>query len=82
VRRGQADAIERNLAPALDAVYPMPSGAAVGAARFSLAGTALGRVPIRVGDLPPPEPPDGSWWGRVAGALTEAITGVVSGLFD
>lgn len=82
VRRGQADAIERNLTPALDAVYPMPSGAAVGAARFSLAGTALGRVPIRVGDLPPPEPPDGSWWGRVAGALTEAITGVVSGLFD
>ena len=82
VRRGQADAIRRNLTPALDAVYPVPSGATVGAARFSLAGTALGRVPIRVGDLPPPEPPDGSWWGRVAGALSEAVTGVVSGLFD
>ena len=80
VRRGQAEAIDRDLTPALDAVYPVPSGAVVGAARFSLSGTALGGVPIRVGDLPPPEPPDGSWWGRVAGALSEAITGVVSGL--
>ena len=82
VRRGQADAIQRVLAPGEGVVYPVPSGAVVGAARFTLAGNALGRVPIRVGDLPPPEPPDGSWWGRVAGALSEAITGVVSGLFD
>jgi hypothetical protein len=63
-------------------VYPVPSGAVIGAARFTLDGNALGRVPIRVADLPPPEPPGGSWWGRVAGALSEAITGVVSGLFD
>ena len=54
VRRGDAAAIERVLAPDPEAVYPMPSGSAVGAARFTLSGTTLGRVPILAADLPRP----------------------------
>jgi D-alanyl-D-alanine carboxypeptidase (penicillin-binding protein 5/6) len=82
VRRGDGAAIERVLSAAPEAVYPMPSGSAVGAARFTLSGTTLGWVPILAADLPPPEPPGGSWWGRAAAAVSEAVTAVVAGLFD
>jgi serine-type D-Ala-D-Ala carboxypeptidase (penicillin-binding protein 5/6) len=82
VRRGEAAAVERVFAPGRKAVYPVPSGSIVGAVRFTLSGTTLGRVPILAADLPPPDPPSGSWWGRAAGALSDAVSAVVGGLFD
>ncbi|MDQ4107642.1 MAG: D-alanyl-D-alanine carboxypeptidase, partial [Actinomycetota bacterium] len=64
VRVRESSAIERILSVSRAAAYPPPTGSVVGTLRLRLAGQTLGRVPILVGDLEPPEEPAGSWWGR------------------
>jgi hypothetical protein len=45
-----------------------------------MSGTTLGRVPILMADMEPPEEPAGSWWGRAACAVSGALTSIVTGL--
>lgn len=80
VRVRESSAIERILSVSRAAAYPPPSGSVVGTVRLTLAGETLGRVPILVGDLEPPEEPAGSWWGRAAGAVSSAVASIVAGL--
>jgi D-alanyl-D-alanine carboxypeptidase (penicillin-binding protein 5/6) len=77
----ESGVVERILTTTPAAAYPPPSGSEVGALRLALGGVTLGRVPILVADLPPPRAPDGSWWGRAAGAVSGAIRAAVAGLF-
>jgi serine-type D-Ala-D-Ala carboxypeptidase (penicillin-binding protein 5/6) len=80
VRVRESSAIERIFSVSRAAAYPPPSGSVVGTLRLKLAGETLGRVPILVGDLEPPEEPAGSWWGRAAGAVSGAVASIVAGL--
>jgi serine-type D-Ala-D-Ala carboxypeptidase (penicillin-binding protein 5/6) len=73
--------IDRILRVSRDAAYPPPTGSVVGTLRLTLAGESLGRVPILVGDLEPPEEPSGSWWARAGGAVSGAVASIVAGLF-
>lgn len=73
--------IDRILRVSQDAAYPPPSGSVVGTLRLTLAGETLGRVPILVGDLEPPEEPEGSWWTRASAAVSGAVASIVAGLF-
>jgi serine-type D-Ala-D-Ala carboxypeptidase (penicillin-binding protein 5/6) len=77
-----SDAIERVLKTARTAAYPPPSGSVVGTLRLTGSGATLGRVPLVAADLGVPEQPRGHWWGRVAGAVSGAVTAVVAALLD
>jgi D-alanyl-D-alanine carboxypeptidase (penicillin-binding protein 5/6) len=78
---GAGGAIERILTASPAAAYPPPSGSVVGTLRLTSSGVAVGRVKVLVADLPPPQEPTGSWWGRAASAVSGAVTAVVAGLF-
>jgi serine-type D-Ala-D-Ala carboxypeptidase (penicillin-binding protein 5/6) len=80
VRVREEGAIERILTASRGVAYPPPSGSNVGTLRVTLSGETLGRVPILVSDLAPPEAPTGSWWGRAAGAVSGALSSIVAGL--
>jgi serine-type D-Ala-D-Ala carboxypeptidase (penicillin-binding protein 5/6) len=82
VRVGGEGAIERILIASRGVGYPPPRGSHVGTLRVTLSGQTLGRVPILVADLAPPEAPPGSWWGRAAGAVSGALSSIVAGLLD
>jgi hypothetical protein len=79
---GGEGAIERILIASRGVGYPPPRGSHVGTLRVTLSGQTLGRVPILVADLAPPEAPPGSWWGRAAGAVSGALSSIVAGLLD
>lgn len=81
LRAGDEDRIERSLRARPGAAYPPTVGSAIGTITFRVPGGTLGRAPVVVGDLDPPEPPSGSWWVRATGALARAVTAVVDGLF-
>jgi D-alanyl-D-alanine carboxypeptidase (penicillin-binding protein 5/6) len=80
VRVRESAAIERILKASRTAAYPPPSGSVVGTLRLTLSGETLGRTPILVADLEPPEEPAGSWWARAAGAVSGAMTSLIAGL--
>ena len=80
VRVREEGAIERILTASRGVAYPPPSGSNVGTLRVTLSGETLGRIPILVSDLAPPEAPTGSWWGRAAGAVSGALSSIVAGL--
>jgi serine-type D-Ala-D-Ala carboxypeptidase (penicillin-binding protein 5/6) len=80
VPSGSIPTIDRRVTISPDAAYPPPAGATIGSVRLSLAGTTLGRVPVVVGDLEAPVPPDGSWWSRATGAVASAVAGLVGDL--
>jgi D-alanyl-D-alanine carboxypeptidase len=82
VRVRGSGAIERILTTSPGAAYPPPLGSRVGTLRLVLAGVTLGRVPILVADLPPPQEPEGSWWSRATGALSGAVRAVVVSLLE
>ena len=77
---GASGAVERILKASPGAAYPPPSGSVVGTLRLTSSGAPVGTVTVLVADLEPPAEPTGSWWGRAAGALSEAVTAVVAGL--
>jgi D-alanyl-D-alanine carboxypeptidase (penicillin-binding protein 5/6) len=77
-----AGAIERIVTASRSVAYPPASGAEVGTLRVTSGGTLLGQVPVLVADLPPPEEPRGSWWGRAVGAVSSALSSVITGLMD
>jgi D-alanyl-D-alanine carboxypeptidase (penicillin-binding protein 5/6) len=79
VRVGESGEVERILTTSPEAAYPPPSGSQVGTLRLALGGATLGRIPVLSADLPPPHAPEGSWWGRTAGALAGAVRSVVTG---
>lgn len=81
VRVPDGGVIERILSASPASAYPPPSGSVVGTLRLTLSGETLGRVPILVANLEPPEEPTGSWWGRAAGAVSGAVASIVAGLF-
>ena len=74
--------IERLVIASGSVAYPPASGSEVGTLRVTSGGTALGQVPVLVADLPPPEEPRGSWWGRALGALSSAVGSVIGDLMD
>jgi D-alanyl-D-alanine carboxypeptidase (penicillin-binding protein 5/6) len=80
VRVRESGAIEQTLSVSPAAAYPPPSGSSVGTLSLTLSGERLGRIPILVADLDPPEEPTGSWWGRAAAAVSGAVTSIVGGL--
>jgi D-alanyl-D-alanine carboxypeptidase (penicillin-binding protein 5/6) len=82
VRAQDAGGIERIVTASRSVAYPPASGSEVGTLRVTLAGTVLGRVPVLAADLPPPEEPHGSWWGRAVGAVSSALSGVIADLMD
>jgi serine-type D-Ala-D-Ala carboxypeptidase (penicillin-binding protein 5/6) len=77
-----AGAIERIVTASRSVAYPPASGAEVGTLRVTSGGTLLGQVPVLAADLPPPEEPRGSWWGRAVGAVSSALSSVITGLMD
>jgi serine-type D-Ala-D-Ala carboxypeptidase (penicillin-binding protein 5/6) len=77
-----AGAIERIVTASRSVAYPPASGAEVGTLRVTSGGTLLGQVPVLVADLPPPEAPRGSWWGRAVGAVSSALSSLITGLMD
>jgi serine-type D-Ala-D-Ala carboxypeptidase (penicillin-binding protein 5/6) len=79
VRVRDGGRIERILTTSPGAAYPPPRGSRVGTLRLVLGGVTLGRVPILVSDLPPPQEPGGSWLSRAGGALSGAVRAVVAG---
>jgi D-alanyl-D-alanine carboxypeptidase (penicillin-binding protein 5/6) len=81
VRLSEEDRVERVLSTSSSAAYPPPSGSVVGSVRVTLPGVTLGRVPLLAADLPPPEEPSGSWWGRAGAAVARAIISVIDDLF-
>lgn len=80
VRVHEGLAIERTLRASPEAAYPPPRGSPVGTLLLTMSGTTLGRVPILMADMEPPEEPAGSWWGRAACAVSGALTSIVTGL--
>ena len=82
VRVRDVGGIERIVSASRSAAYPPSSGSEVGTLRVTMGGTVLGRVPVLVADLPPPEEPRGSWWGRAVGAVSSAMGSVIADLMD
>jgi D-alanyl-D-alanine carboxypeptidase (penicillin-binding protein 5/6) len=82
VRVQDAGAIERILRASKSVAYPPASGSEVGTLRVTMGARVLGQVPVLAADLPPPEEPRGSWWGRAVGAVSSALAGVIADLMD
>jgi D-alanyl-D-alanine carboxypeptidase (penicillin-binding protein 5/6) len=82
VRVQDAGEIERIVTASRSVAYPPASGSEVGTLRVTMGGTVLGQVPVLVADLPPPEEPGGSWWGRAVGAVSSALGSVIADLMD
>lgn len=77
-----SEAIERIIKTSPEAAYPPPSGSVVGSLRVTSSGATMGTVPVVVADLEVPQEPGGSWWGRAAGAVSEAVTAVLGALLE
>ena len=82
MRVQDAGAVERIVTPSRSAAYPPASGSEVGTLRVTMGGAVLGQVPVLAADLPPPEEPRGSWWGRAVGAVSSALGSVIADLMD
>jgi serine-type D-Ala-D-Ala carboxypeptidase (penicillin-binding protein 5/6) len=82
VRVQDAAGIERIVRASRSVAYPPASGSEVGTLRVTLGGTVLGQVPVLAADLPTPEEPRGSWWGRAVGAVSSALGSVIADLMD
>jgi serine-type D-Ala-D-Ala carboxypeptidase (penicillin-binding protein 5/6) len=82
VRVQDAGGIERVVTASKSVAYPPASGSEVGTLRLTMGGVVLGQVPVLVADLPPPEEPRGSWWGRAVGAVSSALGSVIAELMD
>ncbi|HEX6579938.1 MAG TPA: D-alanyl-D-alanine carboxypeptidase family protein [Actinomycetota bacterium] len=82
VREQDTGAVERIVTASRSVAYPPASGSEVGTLRVTSGGTLLGQVPLLVADLPPPEEPGGSWWGRAVGAVSSALGSVIADLMD
>ncbi|HET9672368.1 MAG TPA: serine hydrolase [Actinomycetota bacterium] len=80
VRPGEVDRIDRTLSTRPGAAYPPPVGSSIGTLTLRGPTGTLGRVPVVVADLAPPDPPPGPWWARATGALVRALALVVDGL--
>jgi serine-type D-Ala-D-Ala carboxypeptidase (penicillin-binding protein 5/6) len=74
--------VERTITASRSVAYPPASGSEVGTLRVTSGGTVLGLVPVLVADLPAPEEPRGSWWGRAVGAVSSALGSVIADLLD
>jgi serine-type D-Ala-D-Ala carboxypeptidase (penicillin-binding protein 5/6) len=82
VRVQDTGGVDRIVTAARSVAYPPASGSEVGTLRVTSGGAILGQVPVLVADLPPPEEPRGSWWGRAVGAVSSALGGVIADLMD
>jgi hypothetical protein len=82
VRVQDTGEVERIVTASRSVAYPPASGSEVGTLRVTSGGTVLGQVPVLVADLPPPEEPRGSWWGRAVGAVSSALGSVIADLMD
>jgi hypothetical protein len=80
--RVDAGGVDRIVTAARSVAYPPASGSEVGTLRVTSGGAVLGQVPVLVADLPPPEEPRGSWWGRAVSAVSSALGGVIADLMD
>lgn len=64
--------------------FPPGRGQAIGSVVLSVPGSAVGRVPLVVADVPAPPPPEepGPWWRRAAGAVVEAGAALLRALLS
>ncbi|HEX6230462.1 MAG TPA: D-alanyl-D-alanine carboxypeptidase family protein [Actinomycetota bacterium] len=64
--------------------FPPPRGRTIGSVVLSVPGSAVGRVPLVVADVPAPPPPEdpGPWWRRAAEAVVDAGAALLRALLS
>jgi hypothetical protein len=76
----ETDRIHRILVTDPAAAFPPAPGERIGWVRVRTPTDVLGTVPVVAGTVPPPEPEDDPWWARAAGAVVDAVGGVLDAL--
>jgi len=82
VRASDVGLAERDERAAPRALFPPNEGERVGTLTVRAGDAVLGRVPLVVSSVPPPEPVEGSWLGRAASAVWDAVAGAFAALVD